>query len=435
VSDSPAEVTGATARPQHRRGERFTVVAGPMVHGGACLGRLDDDTSLFIDGAIPGESVVVELHHRKGRVWFARAVSVDKPSPHRVTAPCPYYGECGGCQLQHVDYAEQQALKAEIVRDAMRRQRVALPDGFAVHGMDDPWRYRWRGEFHVVPGVEGTTDARLGFNRMRSWRPVAVDDCLIHHPRITGSLPALLGLVRMAATPALTALHLTAGEDGDELLLRPRPTDALDPAAIDAHARAADQRWSTTSTTLHWRGHDFRVSPDTFIQVNWGQLEVLYGAALRGIGDAGGRTIVDAYAGIGVLACELASAGASVVCIENNRESARFGVLNAELNGVGERVRYVPEAVEDALPRAGVGADAVILDPPRAGCDPRVTAWLALAGPPRVVYVSCDPATLARDLRLLTVSGPYAVTGFEVVDMFPQTHHIECVATLQREGT
>jgi 23S rRNA (uracil1939-C5)-methyltransferase len=421
------------APAQHRKGERHTVVSGAMVHGAVCLARLDDGTPLFVDGALEGERVDIELHHRKGRVWFASTVAVAQPSPHRIQAPCPYYGECGGCQLQHVDHAHQLDLKEQIVRDAMRRQHVRLPAAIALHGMVDPWRYRWRGEFHVIPGTAGMADAGLGFNRMRSWKPVAVDDCLIHHPRITSSLPALRGLVQAAGRSELTALHLTAGEDGDELLLRARPPGALSATAIDAHAHDADQRWSTTSTTLHWRGHAFRVTPDTFIQVNWGQLDVLYGAALHGLGEVAGRTIVDAYAGIGVLACELASAGASVTCIENNRASARFGVLNADLNGCAERIRYLPAAVEDALPAAGAGADAVILDPPRAGCDPKVTAWLALAGPPAVVYVSCDPATLARDLRLLSVSGPYRIERFELVDMFPQTQHIECVATLRRE--
>jgi 23S rRNA (uracil1939-C5)-methyltransferase len=403
-----------------------------MVHGAVCLARLDDGTALFVEGALPGEDVEVELHHRKGRVWFAHVMAVGEASAHRVDAPCPYYGECGGCQLQHVAYAHQLELKEAIVRDAMRRQHVALPEDIAVHGMDDPWRYRWRGEFHVIPGDVGMAEAELGFNRMRSWKPVAVDDCLIHHPRITESLPALRSLVRHAGTADLTALHLTVGEDGEELLLRPRPTRAVAAAAVDAQALSANARWGTTSTTLHWRGHGFRVLPDTFIQVNWGHLDTLYGAALRGIGTVAGTVIVDAYAGIGVLACELASTGATVVCIENNRESARFGVLNTELNECADQVRYLAEDVEEALPSAGIGADVVILDPPRAGCDPRVTAWLALAGPPTVVYISCDPATMARDLRLLTVSGPYQIDGFELVDMFPQTHHIECVATLRR---
>ncbi len=434
MSDSPAEVAPAAVGPvRHRRGERFTVVAGAMVHGALCLARLDNGTSLFVDGALPGERVEVELQHRKGKVWFAHTVAVAEPAAQRVEAPCPYYGECGGCQLQHVEYSHQLELKAGIVRDAMRRQGVTLPGGFTVHGAHQPWRYRWRGEFHVIPGALGMADARLGFNRLRSWRPVAVDDCLIHHPRITTALPALTGLVREAGDPALSALRLTAGEDGDELLLQPRPARAIPATAVDEHARAAGQRWSTSSTTLSWRGHDYRVSPDTFIQVNWGSLELLYGAALRGLGDVAGRTVVDAYAGVGVLACELAAQGASVVCIESNRASARLGVLNAELNECVARVRYVARPVEDSLASVGAGADAVLLDPPRAGCDPRVTAWLALAGPANVVYVSCDPATLARDLRVLCVSGPYRLDAYELVDMFPQTHHVESVVTLRRD--
>ena len=400
-----------------------------MVHGGGCLARLDDGTALLVDGAIPGERVAVELHHRKGRTWFARTVAVEAASEHRTAAPCPYYGECGGCQLQHVAYAHQLELKAGIVRDALRRQGVTAPAGLDVLGMEDPWRYRWRGDFHVVPGEPGP---RLGFNRLRSWRPVAVDDCLIHHPAITGSLDALVAMLRDGAAPGVTALHLTAGEQGDEVLVRPRPRDAVAAATLDAHALRARPRWSTTSTTLRWRQHAFRVSPATFIQVSWGHLDKLYGAALAALGEIAGATIVDAYAGIGVLACELASQGASVVCIESNRESAALGVHNATVNACADAVRYVAEPVEDALARVAPGADAVVLDPPRAGCDARVTAYLALAGPPRVVYVSCDPATLARDLRTLTVSGPYRLESLRVVDMFAQTHHVECVAGLLR---
>ena len=433
TSSQPEASGGAAVAAHHVRGEHATVVAGAMVHGGACLARLADGTALFVDGAVPGETVEVELHHRKGRVWFATTVAVDSASEHRVDAPCPYYGECGGCQLQHVAYSHQLALKEGIVRDAMRRQHVTLPSRLTVTGMEAPWRYRWRGEFHVVGGAQGFADASLGFNRMRSWRPVAVEDCLIHHPRITGSLAALRAVVRDAAQPGLTALHLTVGEEGEELLLRARPPRSLPAAAIDARARTDDLRWSTSSTSLHWRGLTFRVTPDTFIQVNWGQLEALYGAALQALGPPAG-VVVDAYAGIGVLACELATHGTAVVCIESNRESARMGLLNAQLNGCDELVRYIAEPVEDVLPGTAGDAAAVLLDPPRAGCDPQVTGWLALAGPARIVYLSCDPATLARDLRMLTVSGPYVIDSFELVDMFPQTHHVECVVGLGRSA-
>src|SRR5487761_1099336 len=227
MSGSGAEAASTPAPTQHGRGERFVVDAGRMVHGGVCLGRLDDGTALMVDGAIPGERVTVELRHRKGRLWFADTAEVISASPHRVAAPCPYFGTCGGCQLQHVAYAHQLELKRDIAVDALRRQQVQITGDVVVHGMEDPWRYRWRGEFHVVPGALGVRDAELGFNRIRSWRPVAVDDCLIHHPRITRSLPAMRRLVRASAADSITALHLSAGEAGEELLLRPKPRAAL----------------------------------------------------------------------------------------------------------------------------------------------------------------------------------------------------------------
>jgi len=410
-----------------------------MVHGGACLVRLSDGTTVFADGAIPGERVVVELGHRSRGAWFGRAVDVLDASPHRTVPPCPYVPDCGGCDLQHVEYAHQLTLKRGIVLDAMRRAGVEVAqESLGVHGMENPWGYRWRGEFHVIPGADGLSGATLGFNRARSWRPVTIDRCLIHHDSINECLPALRDAVRAGGRSGLAVIHMTVGEAGDELLVRPRPRGGLDPRALDDASLGlpGGRRLSTHSTALEWRGQAFRVVPEAFIQVNWRHMEVLYECVLAGLGRVEGRHIIDAYAGIGVLASLLAIQGAHVLCIEENRASATLGVRNAELNGVAARIRYIAEPVEAALPPAAQErpADAVILDPPRAGCDPRVTGWLALAGPPRVIYVSCDPATLARDLRVLTASGPYRIERFDIVDMFPQTHHVESAVCLRRDG-
>ena len=237
------------------------------------------------------------------------------------------------------------------------------------------------------------------------------------------------------ATPALRTLHLTVGEEGTELLLAGKPRGALPVDAVDAAARAEEGRLSVEWTTLRWRGRTYRVRADTFVQANWEQMDVLYECVLGGLGRLAGARVVDAYAGVGVLACVIAEQAREVVCIESNRSTARAGDLNARLNDVADRVRYVPEPVEAALARvAGEDSiDALVIDPPRAGCDRRVTSWLALAGPRRVVYASCDPATLARDLATLVRSGPYRLHGLAVVDMFPQTHHVESVATLVRD--
>jgi 23S rRNA (uracil1939-C5)-methyltransferase len=417
-----------------------------MVHGGACLGRQERGdwppelgeraATVLVDGALPGELVEAQVHGRRGGVWRARAVEVLEPSPDRVTPPCPYVPECGGCDLQHAAYPRQLELKRDIVLDALRRQRIEPPADVVVHGMDDPWRYRRRGEFHVVRGPEGTAGAGLGFNRARSWRPIAVDDCLIHHPTIAASLPALRTLVRRGGAEELSVLHLTVGGAGRDLLVQARPRDAVDPGVLDEVALDAGQdvTWHTGAVSVRWRGREFRIEPETFVQVNEAQMDVLYGRVLDALGDLAGRHVVDAYAGVGILGIGIAAAGAEVVCIEEVQSSARLGLLNARLNGVEDRVRYIARPVEQAL--IGLGSahsiHAAVLDPPRAGCDSTVTGWLALAGPPQIVYVSCDPATLARDLHLLSVLGPYRIERLELVDMFPQTHHVETLVALRR---
>lgn len=408
-----------------------------MVHSGLCVARTDGGDTVLVAGAIPGELVDVEVRRRRSKTWFADTTHVLEASPQRVEPPCPYVPACGGCQLQHVAYPHQLELKRDIVLDALRRQRVDVAIEPHVIGMADPWRYRWRGEFHVVPGAQGIGDAGLGFNRARSRRPIAVDDCLIHHPLITESLPVLRELVHEGGSDELGTLHLTVGDDGRELLLRGRPRRALDEAAIDRAALRLprDARLSVDSTSLTWRGRTYRVSPESFMQVNVAQMDALYQVVLDALRDVAQERIVDAYAGIGLLAVELAAGGADVVCIESNRSAARLGVLNARLNDVAERVHYVVAPAEETLARSATNAAALVVDPPRAGCESGVTAWIALAGPPLVVYVSCDPATLARDLHVLAASGPYAITGLTVVDMFPQTYHVETVVTLQRAET
>lgn len=407
-----------------------------MVHGGLCLAHDESGAVVLVDAAIPGELVEAELRFRKGKVWFATARDILEPDADRVAPPCRYVPECGGCQWQHIAYPRQLSLKREVMLDALARQHVPAPPEIPVYGMDDPWRYRRRGEFHVVPGEHGVADSELGFNRARSWRAIAIDDCLIHATGITDVMPSLRELARRsdrdAASP-LTVVHVTAG-DGDELLVRGKPRSALPSQVVDdvaAHA-GANARFSIDSTTLRWRGHTYRVTPETFIQVNWTQMDALYECTLRALGDVTALRVVDGYAGIGVLSVHLAATAEHVICIESNRDAARMGLLNARLNDVGDRVTYMAEPVERALPRLVGVVDRLVLDPPRAGCESAVSAWLALAGPERIAYVSCDPATLARDLHVLVASGPYELESLEIVDMFPQTHHVEAVANLRR---
>ena len=363
---------------------------------------------------------------------FATVERVLTASPDRVEAPCPYYGRCGGCHWQHASYERQLAIKEQVVREALTRAGVALED-VAVEPVaaPDPWRYRWRGEFHRVGEL---ATAELGFTARDSYQRLAVNDCLIHHPTVTRALPALREGVRRAGRAALSTLHLTVGGGGTELLVAPRPADATAPGfpSVVAGRLPAPLRLTTEATAIHYRDLEFRVWPQAFLQVNQSQLPQLYEPVVEWLAAAGATAgvVVDAYAGIGILSCRLAQVAAEVVAIEANPVAARLCRLHADLNHLSN-LRVRGATVEEALPQVD-GAAAVVLDPPRAGCAPSVSGWLALAGPPRIAYISCEPASLARDLHCLVALGPYRLERVQVVDAFPQTYHVETVALLTR---
>ncbi len=202
-----------------------------MVHGGLCLAHDEQGATVLVEGGIPGEEVDVSIRYRKGATSFAEVVRVIDPSPHRVRPPCPYVPACGGCQLQHITYPHQVELKRDIVVDALHRQRVEHPSP-RVHGVGDAWRYRWRGEFHVIAGKDGQPPA-LGFNRARS---------LATHRgrRLPHSSPAYHDGAagaplspRSARDTGAEHVHLTAGEAGQELLLRAKPPRGLVAGAVE----------------------------------------------------------------------------------------------------------------------------------------------------------------------------------------------------------
>ena len=409
----------------------MTLELGPAGHRGVCVAH-HEGQPVFVRGGLPGERVVARVSRSRSRHAFAAVEQVLTASPDRVEAPCPYYGTCGGCHWQHAAYPRQLAIKEQVVREALERAGLAL-EAVAVErvGASDPWRYRWRGEFHRVGALAG---AELGFTARDRYQRIPVADCLIHHPTITTALPALREGVRRSGREALTTLHLTVGGDGAELLVAPRPPGATDPefATVVGDHLPAPTRLTTEATAIRYRDLQFRVWPEAFLQVNQGQLPHLYEAVVEWLGAAAapGGTVVDAYAGIGILSCRLAQVAPQVLAIESNPVAARLCRLHAELNHL-PNLRVEGGTVEEALPRTRAAA-AVVLDPPRAGCAPAVTGWLALAGPPVVIYISCEPASLARDLHCLVALGPYQLQRLRVVDCFPQTYHVETVALLTR---
>jgi 23S rRNA (uracil1939-C5)-methyltransferase len=412
-------------------------------HGGAAVAR-DDGKVWLVNYALPGEVVEAEPRGRQGGVAVAATTRVLEASPHRVPAPCRYFGACGGCQLQHAAYSHQLTLKRQVVEEAWSRAGLRLPPDTPVLGMDDPWRYRIRGEFEAISagraqGADSEAGGwRFGFHRLRSHSVLPIDTCPIHDLRIEQALPAFAQAAGELELKDLQNLLLTIEPTGRGLLWRVRhrgrpPLWPRDEFARRVAELLPDQVLLDDAMSLEFWDMTFRVRSDTFVQTNYRQMLVLYRTALEMLATAPADRVLDLYAGIGTISVAVARGAAGVTAIEENPHAVQLGRLNARINSA--RVEYLPGKVETVLRKVRLGQyQAAILDPPRAGCEPAAIGELIRLGLDRLVYVSCEPSTHARDLIAL-VRGGYRVRRAAIVDMFPQTYHIESVALLERGGS
>ena len=373
-------------------------------------GRLGEATAqhegwrVFVFGGIPGEEVVVEVLKRRREYLAARVVEVVSPSPHRVTPPCPYFDPCTGCQYQHVSYEHQLVLKAQMVTDAFRR--VAGLEPPLAPTLPSPHQYGYRNHARFTVGPGGV----LGYVNRETRRFVPIGRCLIMHQGINDILRQLQG--RCAET---TQLSVRYGVNTGQFLVQPSLRNPEVPVPT-----------GQTHYTEALGGRTFRVASPSFFQVNTAQAERLVALVRERLALTGDEVVVDAYAGVGTFAVLLAPYARRVVAIEESPAAVR----DAEANAAGlENVRFLLGRTEDVLLTLEERPHAVVLDPPRTGCAPRALEALMALRPSRVVYVSCDPASLARDVKVLC-GGPFALVEVQPVDMFPQTHHVECVATL-----
>jgi 23S rRNA (uracil1939-C5)-methyltransferase len=326
----------------------------------------------------------------------------------------------------------QLALKRQVVEEAWSRAGLRLPPDTPVLGMDDPWRYRIRGEFEAI-WSNGMW--RFGFHRLRSHLVLPIDTCPIHDLRIEQALPAFAQAANELELKDLQNLLLTVEPTGKGLLWRlrhrgPEPKWPRDDFARRVAEQLPDQVLLDDAMSLEFWDLTFRARSDTFVQTNYRQMLVLYRTALDLLGPSSDDRVLDLYAGIGTLSVAVARDAANVTAIEENPHAVQLGRLNARINSA--RVEYLPGKVEAVLRQVKLSQyQAAILDPPRAGCEPAAIGELIRLGVDRLVYVSCEPSTHARDLVAL-VRGGYRVRRAAIVDMFPQTYHIESVALLQR---
>ena len=367
-----------------------------------------DGQSINVFGGIPGEVVVARIvrYRRKRRRYTSAVVTeVLEPSPHRVEPPCPYVGPCTGCQWQHIDYSHQLALKREAVE---RQLRVSpeLRDVPVSETLPSPQVFGYRNHARFTIRQQGS----VGYINRNTRRFVKVDNCMLMSPGINETLQVIQD--RCEETSQLSVRHSMATS---EYLIQP----TLESDEIPLESGQTHYRERLLNKV-------FRIASPSFFQVNTEQAEQLVLLLRERLELTGVETLVDAYAGVGTFAVLLAPDVERVIAIEESEAA----VKDAALNTLGiDNLLFLEGKTEHVLGDLDSRPDAVILDPPRVGCHPAVLEAVARWAPRRTAYVSCEPETLARDLRVL-VRGGLRVETVEPIDMFPQTHHTECVATL-----
>ncbi|MGE5674914.1 MAG: 23S rRNA (uracil(1939)-C(5))-methyltransferase RlmD [Mycobacterium leprae] len=440
------------------------------VHGlgssGEGVGRYEGMT-VFVTGGVPGDLLDVRVTEVKPKYAKGNLVGVVRPSPDRVEPASPVEQELGGCPLLHIAYPAQLALKRQQVVDAL--ERLGHLQGVTVHptlGMDEPWHYRNKAQFPV-----GLQNGRViaGYFVPGSHKIVDIKESVIQHPLANEVLETVKELVEQhkisiydershrgtlrhllvrvgTKTGQVMAVLVTSGPDlphGKAIaaeLMRRVPAvvsvvQNINPEQTNVVLGRKNRLLDGQETITDFVGDlEFTISPVSFFQVNPAQTEVLYGKALSYAALTGSETVLDLYCGIGTISLFLARKAQSVIGIEVVPEAIEDAKENAAHNGLAN-ARFICGDATVEMPRLaadGIRPDVIVVDPPRKGCDEPVLRAMAETAPERIVYVSCNPASLARDLGILAGMG-YRTVEVQPVDMFPHTAHVECVARLVRE--
>jgi 23S rRNA (uracil1939-C5)-methyltransferase len=425
-----------------------------LAHGGAAVGHAADGRVVFVNGGCPGDTVELEVVADHGRYLEADIARIAEPSADRRVPPCPYFGDCGGCQWQHIAYGAQTSAKRIQVADALTRiGHFEDPEVREVVCGDAPYGYRNRIELRVATTSEGRP--QIGMTAAGSDRIVPIDSCLLLPDRARKMPRALSGAIKYLAgrTPLAidrVSLRVASRTRDVEVDLWGPPgafprnavsrtlTDALKPTVVTRVLSKSGSRGreSTQVEVLsgkgHWRerlgGYTYRVSAPSFFQVNTVVADKMVALVLDALKPDGSDRVLDLYAGVGTFTLPLAEIAGDVVAIEGTGAAVRD--LRANLEEAELWAEVLPGDAARALADAG-HFDLAVVDPPRAGMSPEALSALVKTGARRICYVSCDPATLARDARGLADAG-YRLVSATPVDLFPQTWHVETVAVLDR---
>ncbi|HET9490784.1 MAG TPA: 23S rRNA (uracil(1939)-C(5))-methyltransferase RlmD [Methylomirabilota bacterium] len=449
-----------------RRGDVIDLAIDDLAFGGEAVGRVNGYV-VFVRNAVPGDRLRVRITETRARYARGQVEAVVEASPHRVEPPCPYFGRCGGCRLQHIAYPSQLAFKEKQVHDCLTRLGAA--GRFELRPIlpaPEAYAYRNKMEFTVAPGGAGPV---IGLHEADRYDVVLdIERCLLQSETMNALLDEVRAQVRARGLSvweqasergllryvtlregrhtADAMVNLVAGAPDVEQLgpvaegLKARVPSTTS-VVLNVNAKKAAVAIGTEEHVLLGRDHiteslaglTFQVSASSFFQTNTVQAERLFALVAEACALGGGETVVDLYSGTGAISLLLARRCRHIYGIEVSAAAVADAVRNAHANGIANAT-FLAGEVRHALPTLlgeGVRADVAVADPPRAGFHPKALTALVTLAPARIVYVSCNPATLARDVGDLLRHG-YRLQWVQPVDMFPQTPHIEAVARLDR---
>ncbi|HXT64501.1 MAG TPA: class I SAM-dependent RNA methyltransferase [Pyrinomonadaceae bacterium] len=404
---------------EHQATDLFEVTIERILPGGLGLAYADG-RAVMVSLAAPGDRLRVRLERVKGSVAFASIVEILEPAPLRIEPPCPYFGRCGGCDFQQLSYHAQLNAKVEIVRDCLRRiAGIEDVPKFEITAAPNEWHYRARAQWQY--------DSRrrlLGYFEANSHRVCDVAECAVLAPELQSELELLRERMKQGELPdEARYFRAVAGDERVSVAAvggeRRRDTS---PTIIDGSPE--------TIRTIH--GESYRLNAESFFQTNNDLLPALIDYA---VGDVLGRKAIELYCGVGLFTVPLARRFEKVFAVEDDADATEFARENLSAAGL-KNTRVEKSKVGDWVARnqsreAFQSVDLLLLDPPRAGVESSAIAVIAKVGPPRICYVSCDPATLARDLKKL-IAGGYSIKSMRAFDMFPQTHHVETVVQMTK---
>lgn len=441
----------------------YDVTFEDLTHDGAGVAKIDG-FPIFVPNALPDERAKIKVIKVKKGYGFGKLIEIYENSPYRVDAPCPVYKECGGCQLQHMSYEGQLVAKQKQVHQVLTR--IGRLKNVKVHptlGMEKPWRYRNKAQ---VPVANREGGLAAGFYQQRSHEIIDMEACMIQQEKNDEVVQAVKNICGKYGVKAydekkhqgnlrhiMARYGLVTGEVMVVLITRTKdlPNKNKIIAEITGQipgVKSIVQNINSKKTNVIFGDETnvlwgeeyiydkigdikFAISARSFYQVNPKQTKVLYDKALDSAGLTGEETVIDAYCGIGTISLFLAQQAKRVYGVEIVPEAIEDAKRNARLNGI-DNVEFAVGEAEVIIPnwkKEGIHADVIVVDPPRKGCDDALLQTIIEMKPKRVVYVSCNPATLARDLRVLE-DGGFETVEVQPVDMFPHTVHIENVAML-----